>query len=526
MLDENLPTYRFRASSDNPLNSLLYFTHNGSEPTADYLIKRPPPSSSPNQYALGLFDIQYANVLYAEVLVKPEWSQPTLSAAEIRANGGSSGGGAGLPAVPLVPRSFAINLYNPDQTVQVTYKEGSWSKDSWEFDVPERSFRLPSRSQLDQENAPEHRIADLIPKVNLRWKRDGRMSRDMTCYMSGKTIGGKKNKEPDITVAFFKVSKNEGAVSIYEPNMARVDVEDRKGLEVVLLLSAEVIRELWLSSRQDVFNTAGVAPPAAAQNAKPSSGGGHAAASSSAAAAAGSAMSGAAMSGAAMSGALHNTKPAAAVAPLSSHPTNKLPQHDPEAEKQREKRVQREQEEIKRMLEKEERDEQRRKQREREEREKQVDRETKELLKKYGPQPNLPPRPGQQQTPSQPSGSGGGGGGGGPWASSPYAGSTQRPQQPPRPKSTDPPHKSSSGGGHVHYAPDPQQNGGSSASGGGGGGGAFKKFGNFLSTNPYSGPGAAKVSGFFGSSGDASKEGDEEERKKRQKALKKRSSQF
>jgi len=33
MLDENLPTYRFKTSSENPLNNILYFTHNGSDPT-------------------------------------------------------------------------------------------------------------------------------------------------------------------------------------------------------------------------------------------------------------------------------------------------------------------------------------------------------------------------------------------------------------------------------------------------------------------------------------------------------------
>lgn len=477
MLDENLPTYRFRVSSENPLHTLLYYTHNGSEPSTDYLIKRPPPISSHNQYALGLFDIQYSSVLYAEVLVTPEWSQPTLSAAEVRAN-------AGVPiAVPLTPHTFSVSLYNPDQAVQVKHQQGSWSKDSWEFEVPERSFRTPSTSKIDQD-APESRLAELVPKVNFRWKRDGRMSRDMTCYMSGKTVGGKKNKEPDITVALFRGGKTEGAVAIYEPNMRRVDIEDRKGLEVILLLSAEVIRDLYLCPRQDPFNTAGAPSPNVSKaNGPPQQVSG--AAMSGGAAMAGAGMSGAAMSGAAMSGALGNAKPSSQQPPKNTSPgPDARMRADVDAEKMRrqamisqqssrEKKLQREQEEIKKMLEREEREEAERQRREQREREKRVNRETEELLKKYGPQPALPPRP---------------------------------PNQPPRPRSVEP--SSSSEVRFADQQPQPQQNGG-----------ARKKFGNFLQNSPYTGPVASGASGFFGGSSKTEEE-------KLKKAKKKRSVHF
>ncbi|KFH41439.1 hypothetical protein ACRE_078680 [Hapsidospora chrysogenum ATCC 11550] len=503
MLDENLPTYRFRTSSDNPLHTLLYYTHNGSEPTADYLIKRPPPSSSHNQYALGLFDIQYASVLYAEILLKPEWYQPTLSAAEIRANGGQSA------AVAQVPQVFSVSLYNPDQTVNVRHQQGSWSKDAWEFEVPERSFRLPSTSRIDQE-CTESQVPELVPRVNFRWKRDGRMSRDMTCYMSGKTVGGKKNKEPDITIALFKAGKAP-SVAIYEPNMRRVDVEDRKGLEVILLLSAEVIRDLYLSPRQDPFNTAGAMPPANVSKVDKSTASGPSMAG--AATIAGPGMSGAAMSGAAMSGALANVRPSASQQPAG--PDARI-RADVEVEKkkkkkkkraalmeqqttrEKEKKLQREQEEIKKMLEREEREEAERRRRERVEREKRVDRETEELRKKYGAQPALPPRP----SPG-PRASGALGG----WLDAPP------PPQPPRPRSVGP----SPGPGGVRFAPEQQQQQQQQAPSNPGGG-ARKTLGNLLHNSPYAGAVAGTASGFFG--------GSAKDEEKRKKAKKKRSTHF
>ncbi|KAK8144086.1 hypothetical protein G3M48_006317 [Beauveria asiatica] len=254
MLDDSLPTFRFQPSSNNPLHTLLYFTHNGSEPAAEYLLKRPAASDAKNQYALGLVDVHYASVIYGEVLIRPQWTQPSLSAAELRAQGGVS------TVVPLTPEVLPVSLYNPDQTIPLKLQRSSFKTDSWEFEMPEQTFKPPSASQIDQDGAAAG-IAELTPTVLFRWKRDSRLSKDMTCYMTGRCFGGKKSKEPDITVAMYHASKHESTVVIYEPNMARVEVEDRKGLEVVLLLGAEVIRDLYLMPKQNPFNTSGAPVP-------------------------------------------------------------------------------------------------------------------------------------------------------------------------------------------------------------------------------------------------------------------------
>ncbi|KAJ6789598.1 hypothetical protein PWT90_09064 [Aphanocladium album] len=254
MLDDSLPTFRFQPSSDNPQHTLLYFTHNGSEPTAEYLLKRPSASESKNQYALGLVDVHYSSVIYGEVLIRPQWTQPSLSAAEARAQGGVS------TVVATTPDVLPVSLYNPDQTIPLRLQRSSFKSDAWEFEMPEQTFKPPSASQIDQDGAASG-IAELTPKVLFRWKRDSRLSKDMTCYLTGRSFGGKKSKEPDITVAMYRAHKHESTVVIYEPNMARVEVEDRKGLEVVLLLSAEVIRDLYLMPKQNPFNTSGAPVP-------------------------------------------------------------------------------------------------------------------------------------------------------------------------------------------------------------------------------------------------------------------------
>lgn len=466
MLDDNLPTYRLQQSSENPQNTLLYFTHNGSEPSAEYVLKRPSPSESRNQYALGLLDVNYSSVIYAEVLVKPEWTQPSLSAAELRAQNGVS------TPIAMTPAAFDVLLYNPDQSITVKRNHGSWNKsDTWDFEVPERSFKLPSSSQIDKDTTPV--LTELAPKVVFRWRKDGRLSKDMTCYMSGRSVGGKKSKEPDITVALFRAGKSESAVTIYEPNMARVDVEDRKGLEVALILSAEVVRDLYLIPRHDPFNTAGGPGPATSKTSRPT----------------GSPQQNMPMA----SGALGLGISPSPVANSSPGPSVKQSDVDAETKRiqamvdeenrqarERERRDQEEQNRIRRMLENEETDRRRR--------DAEIEQETERLRKQYGVQapngnpqahsPALPPRPGQNQYYA----SGGLG-----W---------EQPPMPPRPNS----------------AGIPQQQQDTSNSGG------KKKSSNPLGAllGPYSGPSGASVSGFFHRS----------EEDKRKKVEKKRSVHF
>ncbi|KAJ4304227.1 hypothetical protein N0V88_001840 [Collariella sp. IMI 366227] len=261
MLDENLPTFRLRPSSDDPLSTILYFSQNGSEPAPEYLVRRADPAQpgARNKYAVALCDAHNADVVFAEVMVEPEWSQPTLSAAEVRAQ--TQSGAPSAPASALVPETFAVQLYNPDQIVTVKMLSGSWGKsDSWEFDLPVKTFRTPTLSALDREQQNSSpAAADLVPRIMFRWKRDGLLSKDMSCYMSGKKVGGRKSKEPDITIGMLKASR-ESILTIYQPNLHRVEVEDRKGLELALLLSSEVIKDFWLAPKTDVFNVQGGGP--------------------------------------------------------------------------------------------------------------------------------------------------------------------------------------------------------------------------------------------------------------------------
>ncbi|RWA13872.1 hypothetical protein EKO27_g1253 [Xylaria grammica] len=386
MLDENLPTFYFRQPSGSSLSTNLYFTQNGSEPTAEYTLQKLNPNlpQAKNKYAIALGDASAQGVIFAEVLIEPEFQPPSLSAAEIRAHNGAP------PApVPVVPESFTIQLYNPDQRVIVKGEKSMWmGKESFEFEIPQQTFRMPSASQIDrQQNDP---IANsLTPKILFRWKRESKFSKfSMTCYMIGRSVGGKKSKEPDITIALYKHGR-ERAVTIYEPNLQRVEVEDRKGLEIVLLLGAEVIREIYLTASRDLFNLSG-APPSRRKNSRPPT---HSPGSPN-------------PDVYAMTSGIGVSAPSKVNSPTTQQPTppqdgyERRPQvMAPQDERQREKRDKAEQKRIKKMLEDEER--------ERRVREDAVEKETERLRKEfgmegqdYGPRPDLPPR---NAGPSRPS---------------------------------------------------------------------------------------------------------------------------
>lgn len=402
MLDENLPTFISRPWSDNPISSIVYFTQNGSEPTPEYSYRKPDPTrpQSINKYAIALGDAHSQDVFFGEVVVEPEWQQPTLSAAEIRVQNGVQ-----PPPVPLIPDGFTIQLYNPDQLVVVKGEKSTWTgKESWEFEMPQQSFKMPSSSKLDQQVDPA--ISSLTPKIMFKWKRDSKFSKDVTCFMTGKSIGKQKNKDPDITVAMYKQGR-EPALTIYEPNLNRVDVEDRKGLEVVLLLSAEVIREIYLFPGRESFNIGGVVPTAKRKNSRPipasNSPKPHSPVPNN--------------NVPSMSGALSNLPPAKTNSPVPQQPTRpqgarrqssidaetrRLQALVQQEDKEREKRDREEQKRIKKMLEEEEKEAKRR--------DAEVAKETERLRKQFGIQgqdysaskPALPPRPAQNYRPQQP----------------------------------------------------------------------------------------------------------------------------
>ncbi|KAI1384623.1 uncharacterized protein F4822DRAFT_368130 [Hypoxylon trugodes] len=408
MLDENLPTFYFRHTSNNPLLNLIYFTQNGSEAAAEYSLQKIDPDlpQSKNKYAVALGDAGVQDVIFAEVLIEPELQQPSLSAAEVRQQNG-----APLPPVPIIPDGFTIQLYNPEQQVPVKAEKSTWTgKESWEFEMPQQSFRMPSMSKLDRQQS-DPVASSLTPKIMFKWKRDSKFSKDMTCYMTGTSVGGKKSKDPDITIALYKSGK-EPSVTIYEPNLQRVDLEDRKGLEVVLLLSAEVIREIYLFPSRDSFNIAGV--PNKRKNSRPtpttSTSPTHY-----------------------MTSAMGNVPPAKTTSPITQQPTPPLDAETKrlqalvqQEERERDKRDRAEQRRIKKMLEEEEK--------ERKRRDIEVAKETERLRKEFGmqgqdfgPKPNLPPR--QQQSIPQ----------------------LNVPIPPPRPLSAEPrPHGGSGFGGWFH----------------------------------------------------------------------------
>ncbi|KAJ9658520.1 hypothetical protein H2198_003673 [Neophaeococcomyces mojaviensis] len=253
MLDENLPTYLLKQSSDRPKqNSTFLYSQYGADFEPAYSLRHldPEQSASRNRYAVAIYDAYNPDVLFAEVLLIPDWTQPTLSQEDIRKNNGVT------PAPePILPTEFAIQLYNPDQQIVVKHKPATLtSAATWEFEMPQQSFRTPSHSTLDR-SQDDPSISEFTPKLSLKWKKDSRLSKDLGCYISGQALnpnGTKtKHKEPDITIAILR---NLREVTIYEPNMARVDLEDLKGFEVAILLGAVVIRDVYFGSMKDTFN--------------------------------------------------------------------------------------------------------------------------------------------------------------------------------------------------------------------------------------------------------------------------------
>lgn len=381
-----------RSSSDGiKHNASILLSHYGSDAVPEYSLRHPDPSlpGSKNRYAVALYDSYNQEILFGEVLLIPEWTQPNLSQEQIRLNGGVP-----PPPQPVLPTEFTIQLYNPDQQVVTKLHPGTWRSDPyWEFEMPQQSFRKPSTSALDRTQS-DPTASENTPKLGFRWKKDGKLSKDYVCSLSGKSTnpdGSKrKNREPDITIALFRHFKE---ITIYEPNLSRVEMEDPKGLEVVLLLGAVVIREVFNGSMRETFNITGSSRRNSAENAPhtsplnthsnppPPPRRHHSHPSTNA-----------------------TNDPAAAQQPLSRPPpTDPRSQWELDAETARlrkaveqEERQQRraehaETKRIKRMLEEEERKAR--------EKQKEIDRETQRLKKLYGKQPQQ----GRQQASSKPS---------------------------------------------------------------------------------------------------------------------------
>ena len=242
--------FYIRQSKDVKHDGIIFLSEYGSDPLPCYNIKHPDPASvdAHNRYAAALYDAYNPEVLFAEVLLVPEWTQPTLSQDEVRRNGGIP-----PPPQPVLPQRFVIQLYNPDQQITVIHHPSTWNSGQyWEFEIPVQTFRLPSASALDKaQNDPS--LSEATPKIEFRWKRENKLSKDLLCFLNGRKNPdkGRKHKEPDIPMAFFRNLKE---ISVYEPNVNRIDLEDPKGFEVALMLSAVAIKEVYFHPIKEAFN--------------------------------------------------------------------------------------------------------------------------------------------------------------------------------------------------------------------------------------------------------------------------------
>ena len=247
----SLPSFFLAESQDNVKHHALYLMQRGGlDPEPAYTLKRPDPTSpaSQNCYAVALFDAYYPEILYGEVLIRPQWTQPTLSQDEIRRNGGVP-----PPPEPIMPSEFTIQLYNPELQIHVKREQGTFSSPRYDFSMPVDSFRMPSVSSLDK-SQDDPAASVTVPKLNFTWKKEGKITKDMTCFNTGKSTDvahKRRNKEPDIAVALFKSLK---VITVYEPNLSRIEMEDPKGLEVVLLLGAATIRDVFNGNPRQAFN--------------------------------------------------------------------------------------------------------------------------------------------------------------------------------------------------------------------------------------------------------------------------------
>lgn len=243
-----LQAFVLKPSKDKPKQlSTFLFAQHGADFEPSYTLRHldPEQHASRNRYAAALYDAYSSEVLYAEVLLIPEWTQSPSSPNVV----------VPPPPEPILPSQFSIQLYNPDQQIIVRHKPASFtSAASWEFELPQQTFRAPSASALDRAQH-DPTASDITPKVVFKWKKDSKFSKDLACFLAGKSTNLEgikpKHKEPDITVSIFKGLKE---LTLYEPNLHRMDIEDLKGFEVVLLLGAVVIRDVYFGSLKETFN--------------------------------------------------------------------------------------------------------------------------------------------------------------------------------------------------------------------------------------------------------------------------------
>lgn len=246
--------------------------------------------------------------------------------------------------------------------------------------MPQRTFRVPSASTLDRTQS-DPAAADVTPKLKFSWRKDGKLSKDLSCLLHGKSTTipdtRTKSREPDITVALFQGLRE---LTLYEPNLYRVEMEDFKGLEVALLLAAVAIRDIFFVPAKEAFHIVAGGSTVASGRHQTSPGGGK-------------------PQQAQAAGAVSSSKP--------SPPRLTIPQSHspaPQTRRRQDELAQKEERRTQELLAAEKRAQEKA----RRKREAEVEKETKRLQQIYGKEeeqvrqrrPHLPPRPNGPSRPS------------------------------------------------------------------------------------------------------------------------------
>jgi hypothetical protein len=215
----------------HPTTTSITFSASGSPAQHQYTLQR---SSAANTYAITLLDASFPDIVYA-----------TLSTVLTTTATGD----------PLLPQEFTLNLFNPSSAVSVRLHHSALRGNYWQFSLPRASFLHPTASQLDTTYHPPS--SELL---TFRWRRTGGLvtKPQLQCVL----VSNGKGDEPDLAVAMYygvgdKAGK--GELVVYEGNFRRVDTMDLKGLEMVLVVSARVVNDVWFRETASVFNAPHVA---------------------------------------------------------------------------------------------------------------------------------------------------------------------------------------------------------------------------------------------------------------------------
>jgi len=244
-----LQAYKYsQLDSRNPSQTGITFASNGSPPDPTYTLTRS--QQTPNTYSISLADAHFPSITYASINASLEFTTPPPSPE-------------GAAPKVLLPAEFTLNLYNPDSSVRVELKHSTLKGNYWEFSLPKRSFLFPTASQLDARYAPP-----ASERMVFRWRKEGgvlsRQQLRCTLVSPGHLPGTSSRErkagatEPDITLCMYSgvgEKNGRGELVVYESNFRRVDIEDLKGLEMILVLGARVVNDIWFCATAISFNT-------------------------------------------------------------------------------------------------------------------------------------------------------------------------------------------------------------------------------------------------------------------------------